>query len=232
MMVETGKLYESCWREFSEEEEKNRMEYRQTRLADFFKICKLLNVETVLDAGCGSGINCNIIRENGFETTGFDLNPAVAKERVKGIEIFQGNLEALPFENKFFDAVVSMNVVMCTDETKTVTELLRVTGKVLFISLYGELGFFQNCFEKGVRFACRFVPFVLSKKVLRLLFVNPILRSVILDNAYVARQERYSEKRVLELLGNGFFCIFRRYGNLVSCIAIRKSVLYEGLKTK
>ena len=72
--MDTGKLYESIWREFPAECEKTRVDYKRIRLTEFFEMCKLLNVKTVLDAGCGSGINCLLSKEQGFVPTGFDFN--------------------------------------------------------------------------------------------------------------------------------------------------------------
>ncbi len=227
--METGKLYEVCWREFTVKEEEFRIDYKRTRLAEYFELCKLLGIKTMLDAGCGSGINCNLSKEQGIVPTGFDLNTTVAGEKTKGVRLIQGNLENLPFKDREFDAAISMNVVHHTDETKTVPELIRVVDKMFFISLYGRLSFLQKCVEETVRMVCRIIPHSSMAKILRALQIRAFERILILDGGYIKRQERYSEKRVLEMIGNDFFCIFRRYNNLVSCIAIRKEFLKEAL---
>jgi SAM-dependent methyltransferase len=66
----------------------------------------------LLDAGCGSGLAAQLAARRGAIVTGLDATPellAIARRRVPNGEFLEGDLEALPFADGAFDAVVGFN---------------------------------------------------------------------------------------------------------------------------
>ena len=62
-----------------------------------------------LDAGCGTGFQTAILAELGFRPHGLDLSAAslaVAQARLPGSRFVRGDLDALPYDDVTFDAVV------------------------------------------------------------------------------------------------------------------------------
>jgi SAM-dependent methyltransferase len=66
----------------------------------------------LLDAGCGAGLAAQLAAQRGAVVSGFDATPAllaIAAERVPNGEFVAGDLEALPYDDHSFDAVVGFN---------------------------------------------------------------------------------------------------------------------------
>jgi SAM-dependent methyltransferase len=66
----------------------------------------------LLDVGCGSGLALLLAAGRGALPSGLDVSPgllAVARERLPGADLREGDMEALPFEDGAFDAVVGVN---------------------------------------------------------------------------------------------------------------------------
>ncbi|KKQ77580.1 MAG: Methyltransferase type 11 [Parcubacteria group bacterium GW2011_GWC1_38_6] len=92
----------------------------------------------VLDAGCGEGILSLMMAEKGACVTGVDLSiPNVevcikraAEHNLSGRVSFQtGDVEHLPFEDNFFDLVVSSHVLEhVPDFNKGLSEVIHVRG--------------------------------------------------------------------------------------------------------
>lgn len=100
----------------------------------------------LLDAGCGSGLALQLAAKRGATVTGFDASGAlldVARERVPGADLRQGDLEALPFADGTFDAVTAFNSVQYAgDPVAALAELRRVAkpGAPVGIVTWGEPG--------------------------------------------------------------------------------------------
>jgi SAM-dependent methyltransferase len=83
----------------------------------------------VLDAGCGSGRNLEVLRDYG-NASGVDASPdAVAVARSRGHQdVREAIVEELPFSDAEFDLVTCLDVVEHTpDDRRTLRELRRVT---------------------------------------------------------------------------------------------------------
>jgi len=72
---------------------------------------------SILDIGCGSCSNLWMIAREGFEAHGVDLSPEglrlgglVLAEWGVGAQLKKGSLLSLPYENRYFDAVVDIVV--------------------------------------------------------------------------------------------------------------------------
>jgi SAM-dependent methyltransferase len=100
----------------------------------------------LLDAGCGSGLALQLAAKRGASVTGFDASQAmldVARERVPGADLRQGDLEALPFDEDTFDAVTAFNSIQyAADPVAAAAELRRVArpGAPVGIVTWGEPG--------------------------------------------------------------------------------------------
>lgn len=83
-----------------------------------------------LDAGCGGGGACVLAAAFGAEVTGLDASDAllaIARERLPKAQFVHGDLEALPFPDGWFEAVLAANsVIFAEDIRQAVRELRRV----------------------------------------------------------------------------------------------------------
>ena len=97
------------------------------------KLVRLPAGSKVLDAGCGSGTNSVRLATAGLSVTGVDFS-AFALERAREnavglpIDLQQGDLTNLPFQDGSFDAVFCIGVLMHIPDLKAVvSELVRIT---------------------------------------------------------------------------------------------------------
>jgi SAM-dependent methyltransferase len=99
---------------------------------------------TVLDAGCGAGLALTVAAEQGAHVAGLDAADGlldVAANRLPGIELQRGDIEALPYDDGAFDVVTAFNVVQyATDPASAVAELARVCrpGGHVVIGVWGD----------------------------------------------------------------------------------------------
>ncbi len=91
----------------------------------------------VLDAGCGAGGSVKLALERGARVFGLDASEvmiAYARDHLPDGDFRVGDLEALPFDDDYFDAVMAANSVEYAENSETaLAELRRVckpTGKV------------------------------------------------------------------------------------------------------
>ena len=90
-----------------------------------------------LDAGCGPGGGAKLAANKGARVSGLDASDAMiayAQNRVPDGDFRVGDLEALPFEDNSFDAVMASNSVQyAEDPIAALTEIRRVckqSGKI------------------------------------------------------------------------------------------------------
>lgn len=107
----------------------------------------------ILDVGCGTGEQIKHIRARGFKVVG--LEPAagmreIAKKNNPGVDVVDGSIIDLPFQDEEFDFVLAIEVLRYihrSDIRRSYRELLRVTkpGGRIFVSMvnrYAWDGFF------------------------------------------------------------------------------------------
>ncbi len=84
----------------------------------------------LLDAGCGAGLLALLATLRGAKVAALDASPgllAIARERLPGADVREGDLEALPFADGSFDAVTAVNSVFYAENmAAAMRELVRV----------------------------------------------------------------------------------------------------------
>jgi SAM-dependent methyltransferase len=86
---------------------------------------------SVLDVGCGSGLTLVLAAERGATVSGLDVSPGllgVARARLPGADLRDGDMESLPFTDAAFDAAVGVNAFQFAgDPRRALREAARVT---------------------------------------------------------------------------------------------------------
>jgi SAM-dependent methyltransferase len=84
----------------------------------------------LLDAGCGAGLLALLGSHRGAHVSALDASAAllaIARDRLPGADVRQGDLEALPFDDGGFDSVAAVNSVFyAADVAAAMSELGRV----------------------------------------------------------------------------------------------------------
>jgi len=117
-------------------------------VSHFFKKQK---VKRVLDLGCGAGRNLVYLSKKGFDMYGTDYAPEglkIIKERLKkektSCRLKLGNIfNKLPYENDFFDAIISVQVLQhgkVNEIKKAIKEIKRVLKPEGLIFIKGIIG--------------------------------------------------------------------------------------------
>ena len=94
----------------------------------------------ILDAGCGTGKNMEVIKFLGYEIYGIDRSHEAIKFcKLRGISNVKiGDVINIPFEDDYFDILFSFDVLICLEKDelkKAINEFIRVTKKGGFILL-------------------------------------------------------------------------------------------------
>jgi SAM-dependent methyltransferase len=86
--------------------------------------------QRVLDLGCGSGVFLRAAADRGATVSGLDASEALlelARARVPDADVRIGDLESLPYEDDFFDAVTGFNSFFFAAD---IVAALREAGRV------------------------------------------------------------------------------------------------------
>ena len=100
---------------------------------------------TILDVGCGTGINYSVLSKYGDTFSTDASEEALTFSRSRGTDgLARSHLESLPFANSTFDIVTALDVLEhVDDDLKALDEILRVTAKrgvlVITVPAYGFL---------------------------------------------------------------------------------------------
>ncbi|OGD83676.1 hypothetical protein A2572_01495 [Candidatus Collierbacteria bacterium RIFOXYD1_FULL_40_9] len=88
-----------------------------------------------LDLGFGSGIYTKYLYDLGHEVTALDNQTSFVETAIKNypdITFMVGKAEKLPFANNQYDTVVAFDILEHIDDKKTLTEIFRVTKRLIF----------------------------------------------------------------------------------------------------
>jgi ubiquinone/menaquinone biosynthesis C-methylase UbiE len=96
----------------------------------FVRLSGLRPGARVVDLGCGSGAFTEELRAAGFSAVGVDISPklvGLGRKKYAGLELIEGDVEALPFEPEMFDGVLLSGLVHhLPDPRRCVAETFRV----------------------------------------------------------------------------------------------------------
>ncbi len=118
------------------------------------KLFKEKGVKKILDLGCGTGRHLVYLIKHGFEVYGFDIAPEgiritknwLKREKLKADLKIGDIYKTLPYQNSFFDAIISTNVlhhnkiVMIKKLIKEMSRILKPKG-LIFITVRNRQGF-------------------------------------------------------------------------------------------
>jgi SAM-dependent methyltransferase len=96
----------------------------------------------LLDVGCGTGLTLVLAAARGAIPGGLDVTPellAIARERLPGADLREGDMEALPFPAAAFDVVLGVNAFQFAgDPVRALAEAARVVrpGGLVAASLF------------------------------------------------------------------------------------------------
>lgn len=108
----------------------------------------------VLDIGCGSGNLLNVLSKYFIECYGIDNAKEMielAKRKDTNFKLVCGNAERLPYEDEYFDYVVSHTTFHHLDQEKATEEVKRVLkkdGKFVMVDVVLEKNKFRKKLEK------------------------------------------------------------------------------------
>jgi len=102
------------------------------------ELLKRKEAPRILDFGCGAGRHTVYFARKGFEVYGFDASEAALEQAAKALEIegLRANLRVwemtkpLPYEDRFFDAVVATRVMHHTYVEK-IREIAKEINRIL-----------------------------------------------------------------------------------------------------
>jgi ubiquinone/menaquinone biosynthesis C-methylase UbiE len=99
----------------------------------------------VLECGCGTGLILDRVKEFARRAAGIDLSPGMLElAKARGLDVREGSVTALPFEDASFDVTCSFKVLAhVPDIGKALSEMARVTkpGGVILAEFYNPWSF-------------------------------------------------------------------------------------------
>jgi 2-polyprenyl-3-methyl-5-hydroxy-6-metoxy-1,4-benzoquinol methylase len=123
--------------------------------SSLISLAKPLEIESILDAGCGEGFTMNKLIENriGNKVEGIEYAKeaiSIGKKIFPNLTIKQASIYNLPYKDNFFDLVTCTEVLEHLENPeKAIKEMLRVTKKYLILSVPNEPFFRLSNFLRG-----------------------------------------------------------------------------------
>ncbi|MCX6707508.1 MAG: class I SAM-dependent methyltransferase [Candidatus Woesearchaeota archaeon] len=205
----TADLYDDLWNDLREEDfaaYKSRLRKILPSSVYSGKIC--------LDGGCGQGAISSMMSEKAKRLYSVDISRKaleITRKRLanpSNVVLKRASLLELPFENDYFDAVVSNGVIHhTTNPVKALSELERVLKrkKTIILGIYGKTGLIRYIIE-AASFILKRVPYRIVKWVLEKAGFSPLSRYYVLDYIYVPIRKRFSIREITSMM-KGFSCM-------------------------
>lgn len=119
------------------------------------KLVFKLNIETILDAGCGEGFTLTRLKKEGvgkhLEGVDYSLNAiSLGKKNYPSLSLKQGDIYNLPYSDNSFDLVICSEVLEHLKyPEKALEEIVRVSKKYCLLSVPNEPLFMISNFLRG-----------------------------------------------------------------------------------
>jgi len=106
--------------------------------------------DSILDVGCGTGLMLSRLKAK--KKTGIDASAKLLTQtKREGIKLMRGDAEKLPFRNRTFDVVYSVNLLEHTGHPERVISeaerVLKESGKLIVITPNGDLSLILDFIE-------------------------------------------------------------------------------------
>lgn len=149
--MDISKQYDDFAEDFSKIHDIGENSNRENRKVFYGRIDFIRPGMSVLDLGCGDGLDLAYYKTLGVEVSGFDISEKlvkIAKERLPEINIQIGSFEKMPFQNGYFDVVLSKYAIQTSGDLAPVFEEIYRVLKPGGILMYLVTHPFRQYFEK------------------------------------------------------------------------------------
>jgi ubiquinone/menaquinone biosynthesis C-methylase UbiE len=104
------------------------------------EFCLNNGVKSLLDTACGPCIDYEVLRDTNIHYSGIDSTSVLVEMALlRGINVKQANIEALPFEDNSFDIVYGRHILEHLEYyEKAITEAIRVTNHYVMYTFFLE----------------------------------------------------------------------------------------------
>lgn len=118
----------------------------------------------LLDLACGDGFDFAFYKKSGVDIYGLDASEEllkIAEKRKLAVELKNGLFENVPFEDKYFDVVVSKYAIMTSADMepvfKEIHRVLKPCGMMMYLVTHPFRQFFEKKDEKADYFEQKIV---------------------------------------------------------------------------
>jgi len=205
---ETGGIYDDLFSAYDEKRFEESVELFPMRQQKWGVPLDWFKGKVCLDVGCGQGRFVTALgRLGAAKAIGVDINQrglAAGRSRrwfkeLNNVELMRASALDLPFQDGYFDYVISSGVLLLCPEPKLgFAELVRVTkpGGRIFLSMYGSGGIKWMIYDVARATVGRFIPHRVTLAVFKFLGFPPNKRYNLLDDVYTPYSHRYTEAEV------------------------------------
>lgn len=107
------------------------------------ELIKVINPQSVLDAGCAKGYLVQILRQSGVDAYGIDVSEYAISQAPENVKEYvqQGLIQELPYPNNSFDVVICCDVmehIPGSEVGKVFSEFSRVCKKYIVLLVLTE----------------------------------------------------------------------------------------------
>ncbi len=164
-----SKQYNDFAEDFSKVHDIGENSNRDNRKIFYGELDFLKSGSRLLDLACGDGLDLLYYKTLGAEVYGIDASKElikIAKDRLPDADIREGNFEKLPYEDNYFDIVLSKYAIQTSENLSPVFQeiarVLRSGGALVFLVTHP----FRQYFEKKDERANYFEQKIVDAKIL------------------------------------------------------------------